>query len=953
LSRPLTETMPGTFVSIDLETTGLDPARDSIIEVGTVTFSGGRVLDEWSSLVNPQREIPPFITRLTGIDQGMVDEAPPLASLRREIRSRLGDHTLVGHHVAFDLGFLNAERLALGSHRLDTATVASILLPDAGQYGLMSLVSYLQLEGPDGPLEPGRTHRALDDARRTAALYMALEQRAAELDFTILEEIVTAGGRLGWPETLFFEGALAAVARGGLGGGQAGRLRRLYNPDKPEGRMLVPAADLKPLDPALLTGMLEPGGAFSQRFPEFEYREQQVEMLAGIVEAFNRGQHLIVEAGTGTGKSIGYLLPAAFWSNQNRRRVVVSTNTINLQDQLIQKDLPELQRLLPFEVRAAVLKGKRNYLCTRLFQQMRHSGPGNADEMALYARILVWLPGSSSGDASDLSLRTPGERLAWARLNAENDACTAERCAQESCPLHHARRMAEMAHIVVVNHALLLADVASENRVLPEYLDLIIDEAHHLESAVTNGLSFRADKRFLESLLDEVRRPRAGLMGDLQRRVAASLPREIGEVIDGQAERLRDSGQQAGGRLEEFFETLAFFLRDFVRGNSSYAEQVRITAAIRTQPYYDEVLLAWENLNRHLQAIAEGLMKLAGGVADLTDSLDLEDGEDLRLALVSLARSLEESRINLESLLADPSDEMIYWAEIFRERITLNAAPLHVGPLVEKHIFRAKETVILTSATLQTAGGQDDNGPSFDYLRERLHAQHAEELAVGSPFDYEATTLLYLPTDIPEPNQPGYQGYVERAIIEVGRRLQGHTMALFTSYSQLLATAEAIRGPLEEAGVAVLAQSDGGSRQQLLRQFKREGSRAVLLGTRSFWEGVDVPGEALQVVFIVRFPFDVPSDPVFAARSETFDWPFLQYSVPEAVLRFRQGFGRLIRRRDDQGVVIVLDKRILTKGYGRYFLAALPRCTVLRQRSDRVGELTQRWLNRDRREGVS
>jgi DNA polymerase-3 subunit epsilon/ATP-dependent DNA helicase DinG len=594
------------------------------------------------------------------------------------------------------------------------------------------------------------------------------------------------------------------------------------------------------------------------------------------------------------------------------------------------------------------LKGKRNYLCTRLFQQMRHSGPNNADEMVLYGRILVWLPHSASGDVAGISMRTPGERLAWARLNAENDVCTAEKCAQEYCPLHVARRRAEQSHILVVNHALLLADIASENKVLPEYLDLIVDEAHHLEAAVTDGLSFQGDQRYFESILEEINRPRAGLVADLQRRAAEALPQELSVVFDNQANRLREISQQTTIRLEEFFGTMGFFLKQFTSRWSQYTQQIRFVPEVRRQPDFNEVVMAWENLNRQLKPIVEGFVKLAGGIADISESHEIEDGEDLRLSLLNLARNLEEARVQLDAMIAEPDETMIYWAEVFKERMSLHAAPLHIGPLVEKYIFETKETVILTSATLRTAGTRLDGKASFDYLKERLHAYHAEELAVGSPFDYEANTLLYLPTDIPEPNQPGYQRYVETAIVDVARALNGRTMALFTSYKQLSDTAEAIEGLLADAGLNILAQLDGTSRQQLLEQFKQTDSRSVLLGTRSFWEGVDVPGDALQAVVLVKFPFDVPSDPIFAARSETFDSPFFQYSIPEAVLRFRQGFGRLIRRKDDEGIVVVLDKRIISKRYGQSFLDALPHCVVIRQRIGRLGELTTRWMNRER-----
>ncbi len=670
--------------------------------------------------------------------------------------------------------------------------------------------------------------------------------------------------------------------------------------------------------------------------------------MTAVAQAFNQGEHTLVEAGTGTGKSMAYLLPAAFWASQNGRRVVISTNTINLQDQLIHKDLPELQRVLPFELRAAIRKGRSNYLCTRLFQQMRHNGPTSADDMTLYARILLWLPHSATGDLGEIVLRTPGERLAWSRLNGENNVCTQEHCAQARCPLHLARMRAEQAHIVIVNHALLLADMASENHILPAFLDLIIDEAHHLETAVTDGLSFRADKRFLEAVLDDITSTSTGLLAQVQSRTRNRLPRELYAPLETYINAMRHEAQDAGFRLDDFFVTLGYFLRDYVNRRSQFAEQVRVTTAVRAQPNYDEVQMAWDSLSKHLKSLAVGFGKLAEGLGEHIYNFDIEEGEDLQRNLMGNGRDLEMTRRNLDHVILDPQEDMIYWVEVHKERLSLHAAPLHVGPLVEKHIFGALETVILTSATLRTAGPDASEEANFDYLRQRLHAQDTRQLAVGSPFDYEKAVLLYLASDMPEPNQPGYQRYLESAIIDVAKALGGRTMVLFTAYGQLNQTAKAIEGPLAEVGITLLAQMEGASRQQLLDRFKQPGAQAVLLGTKSFWEGVDVPGEALQAVVIVKIPFDVPSDPIFAARSETFENSFMQYSVPEAILRFRQGYGRLNRRQDDEGVVIVLDKRVMTKRYGELFVQALPNCTIIRQRCNRIGELTLRWMNRAR-----
>jgi DNA polymerase-3 subunit epsilon/ATP-dependent DNA helicase DinG len=479
-------------------------------------------------------------------------------------------------------------------------------------------------------------------------------------------------------------------------------------------------------------------------------------------------------------------------------------------------------------------------------------------------------------------------------------------------------------------------------------MDLIVDEAHHLESAVTNGLSFRADKRFLETVLEEISKPRSGLLSDVQKRLGAVLPEHVSRELDEFAGRMRREAQAAVIRLEEFFASVDFFLRDHVQAHSQFAQQVRLVPAVRIQPGYDEIEISWENLNTHLKAIDRDFDKLAAALADIAEHHDVEDEEEMRAALLTNGRALGETRENLDQIISAPQDDMIYWVEMFKDLVSLHAAPLHVGPLVEQHIFKEKETVILTSATLRTADPSSYGEADFNYLRERLHAIDANELAVGSPFDYKNNTLLYLPTDIPEPNQPGYQQGVEQAILDVARALGGRTMVLFTSYAQLRQTAQAIEGSLSAADITLLAQLQGSSRQQLLAQFKQPDSRAVLLGTRSFWEGVDVPGPALQALLIAKLPFDVPSDPVFAARSEGFDSPFFEYSIPEAVLRFRQGFGRLIRRTSDEGVVVILDKRVLTKRYGQSFLEALPEPTVLRQRSSRLEELALRWMNREK-----
>ncbi|MCA9979857.1 MAG: DEAD/DEAH box helicase family protein, partial [Anaerolineales bacterium] len=394
-----------TYAFLDLETTGLDPRTDSVIEIAIVVLENGTLIEEYQSFVRPHVPIPPEVTDITGITEDMVADAPTLFALRTQIRRLLGDHVVVGHNVGFDLGFLQQESLGTSNTAVDTVTLASILLPRAGRYGLEYLAEYLMLTIDDS----GQAHRALADVLLTAELFLELSHRASQLDVGILSEIIEAGSRVGWEEAIFFEDALKVAVKNSLTASKrprrANQLKELYSPAPLEGQQLTPKEQPEAIPTDLVLGMFAPDGNFAQVFEGFEMRQQQVEMVAAVCDAFNQQQHLLIEAGTGTGKSIGYLLPAAFWASQNGRRVVVSTNTINLQDQLVDKDIPALQKVLPFELRATVRKGRRNYLCTRLFQQWRHRGVNGPDEMALYARLLVWLPTTTTADKAEISLR--------------------------------------------------------------------------------------------------------------------------------------------------------------------------------------------------------------------------------------------------------------------------------------------------------------------------------------------------------------------------------------------------------------------------------------------------------------------------------------------------------------------------------------------------------------------
>ena len=384
-----------------------------------------------------------------------------------------------------------------------------------------------------------------------------------------------------------------------------------------------------------------------------------------------------------------------------------------------------------------------------------------------------------------------------------------------------------------------------------------------------------------------------------------------------------------------------------------YEIRLRITSAVRAQPLWVDVEVSWDNLGVlwvRLVDHVDALLNVLRAVAEAAQSPGFTDRpgfvEELdRLVgeLTGAFNKLSETADVLEKWVMRPAENQVYWVEVQNgkqtnaKRPVLRMAPVHVGELVQENILFRNDTVILTSATLRTAG-------SFDYMRDRLGADAADLAFVGSPFDYKACTLLYLPTDLPEPNAPGFQAAVEQALISLAKALDGRTLALFTSYAQLRRTAGAVGPALTHARITALSQAAGGSRHQLLETFKTS-DRTVLLGTRSFWEGVDVVGPALSALMIVRLPFAVPSDPIVAARSEILDDPFHQYQVPDAILRFRQGFGRLIRSKTDRGVVVVMDKRVTSKGYGKLFLESLPECTVMEAPLMNLAQAAKKWVD--------
>lgn len=912
------------IAALDIETTGLDPNTDAIIEVGVYIFKGRRQETEYSTLINPHRHIPDFITNLTGINDPMVRNAPNISDVLSELTNLVGDLPILGHNIKFDLSFFDKYGLFKSNNRIDTYELAAVLLPMASRYNLGALGLQLGI-----PLHA--SHRALDDARVTAAVYQNLLNKIHELPLVLLAEIVRLCEGVDWDGAWVFQQVLRSRSREKKNGEfpSPGNTWQLFQSPRKINEGKTPSLsipdELISIDTDETSSTLEPGGPFSGYFKNYEHRPEQVEMLRAVTSSLSGGQHLLVEAGTGVGKSFAYLIPAAIFAIKNNTRILISTNTINLQDQLIKKDIPDLKTALGLDLHASVLKGRSNYLCPRRLDLMRRRKPISADELRVLAKVMVWLLDNKSGDRTEINITGSSEREVWNHLSAEDDACSNEICmdrAGGACPLFLARQAAQNAHILVVNHALLLSDVAFGNRILPDYQHLILDEGHHLEAATTSALGFHLTQWDLELLVREAGGANSGLFGQLINSTRDSISPSDFALLTKKVDRATDLAWRFQEQIRLFFDTISTFISQIrdKNENNGYPWQERILPATRTQPGWDDVESAWneagETLNQFLILIGE----LQKHCADLYSS-GTTILEDLIGNLGNLYRRLYEVENMVGAMVFNPTQDTVYWLDVLpnSNRISLNSAPIHIGSLLEKYLWHEKRSIILTSATLSTHG-------EFNYIRNTLSADEADELILGSPFDFENAALLYIPNDISEPHTSEYQRQVENSLVNLCAACGGKTMVLFTSYAQLKRTSRIISDPLSKKNIVVYEQGDGASPNALLESFK-SSDRAILLGTRSFWEGIDVPGEALSVLVIVKLPFSVPTEPLVSARSETYEDPFNEFHLPEAILRFRQGFGRLIRTQSDRGVVAILDRRLLSKTYGQAFLKSLPPCT--------------------------
>jgi ATP-dependent DNA helicase DinG len=951
------------FAVLDFETTG-SGQTDEIIQVGLVMIDEFQITDRYTSLVDPGIRIPSSITALTGITDEMVKNAPSLHQVMTEMQPLLADAVLVAHNAAFDFAFLQ-RALARTGYRpfggrvLDTMEALRFLFPSLASLQLSMVAETFGIDHE-------RPHQADSDAEVTAEIWLVCLHKLLSLPLLTVQRLnhlfqANPGSDMAW---LLQEVASFKEQQTGIDT-DAGRYFRQFtlNVDNWDMEESVrDEAEVMRLSSDFEQFYAEFKETLRTKFEVYENRAAQEQMIREVEEALQQDKHLMIEAGTGTGKSLGYLIPAIYFGLKQDRKVVISTHTINLQEQLRERDIPLLQELFPARFRAAVLKGRSHYLCLRKFEHKINAQDFDnlKEDLLTAAQMIVWLGETRTGDEEELHLAQRGGAF-WHSVASDTDSCLNRACPWfKKCYYHRARHEANIADLIITNHSLLFTDMKAENRILPAYKHLVIDEAHHFEEAASKHLGTETTYFGYAGTLQRLYKDaRSGQLPSLQFRLQqhggderAGAWLETAEALGPKTLQAREQWDQLCEKLYELLSSASFDPAQTETGQ--YVMRLRPAAPPKV---WDELLALEDNLYLTVTDILKPLDKLASELKDMQEEYEVQSlVTDLNGSLKELVRY----RDSLRFFMRMPDPDYVYWMEagtyLKSRSLTLVSVPQDVSPLLQQHFFDAKDSIVLTSATLSV-------DKSFDYMREQLGLAASFEADNGpeklktvqlpSPFNYRKQALVVIPRDFPgiKGGAAGEAAFVNallESLSEVALATRGRMLVLFTSSRMLKQVHGSLKELLMPHDIQVLGQGvDSGNRSKLLRQF--QDSRAcVLLGTSSFWEGVDIPGDALSCLAIVRLPFQPPNHPLVEAKCETLKKnnqnPFMKLSVPQAVIRFKQGFGRLVRRASDRGAVIIYDTRVIDTNYGKYFLYSLPGPKIEHMPTKQMTARIQQWM---------
>ena len=897
------------FVAIDVETTGLDFAHDRVIEIGAIKFIGGKPGAEFSSLVNPGVPLPALITELTGITGNDVAAAPAFAAIAQKLLAFVGGLPLCGHQIIFDLTFINKELERAGARgtepfgrqSLDTVLLSKICLQSGTRFSLKSVSDSLDVLLTNA-------HRALADAKASGEVASLLIPKLSELPLHVRQTMAAAA-----PASF-----LKTLIVTSLGSERPRVSIRTRQPGPPAGtqapKLSVPDTCV-PIDTAEIQKVFSAGGSLEKNLVSFSARASQRDMAVEVAEALNTRSILCAEAGTGTGKSLAYCIPASLWAVANRTRVVIASRTRNLQDQLMSKDLPMAAAITGGSFRYSVLKGRANYLCLNRWEQLLRGEAGNLSvrERLAVLPLIPWVESTDTGDIEEQNQFNPKWfQKVWNLISAESHSggrqcCEGKRCRFfKYCFLQQARQKALSSHILVINHALFFSEMGSDESFLGKIGSIVFDEAHHLESGGHRFLRVELDTNRVSLFLEQ--------MNNLVQRIADV---KGNDGFAGRSGALKTQLKRARKHAMAFLDSITAWAQAKMSGAAGTAEyQIPVT--------HDDF-----SANIEAPAFANTLETIKDELHQLRQDLPVESHstitvDRLREEVPSCQERASQLAADLAYLVAAQTEDHAFWAEGNTQKgwTKLCGVPLDVAGLLSSLWAGLPGAVVFTSATLSVARSADY---FFNSVGLEPHKARTAVRFFPSPFTKDQS-LAGAVKSAPDPDSREFPSYVASALGDLHAAHKKNILVLFTANTMLMDVYKRLKADSRIQRENILAQNVSGGRHALLEQF-RQSQQMILLGTDSFWEGIDAPGEACEIVVIPRLPFPVPAHPLVMALSKKMDRlhgeSFMSYAVPEAVIRFRQGCGRLIRTSADRGALVVLDNRIINKGYGRQFTRSL------------------------------
>ncbi len=911
------------FVAVDIETSGLDNSKDEIIEIGAARFNSLRPIEEFSELINPFMPISDFITELTGITNVMLEnDGRPADEVIDNFRDFIGDSPLVFHNGAFDISFLEKFISTIGASFLDTKIISRIYYPFARYHGLRSLAEMFSIENKN-------THRALSDALVTGEIMVKLVALQKYLPLHLKDKLAlfcSVWGNKAMAE--FFSGEFSLPQ-------QKEFEINLIPPGKiPKSNILSGEADKKTTIGELKI-LFGADGVLAKDLDNYEYRLGQAEMAQDCLDVFGRDNFLLVEAGTGTGKSFSYLFPSMMTALE-RGKVFISTKTKNLQKQLFEKDIPFALKYFPSDLKVSLLKGRGNYLCLlKLYNLSISTGIISPQEVPRILPLLSFAEYSRTGDFSEITSEFSGNFSFYShRFSVSDGFCTGNKCPFfKKCFLFKARKKAKGSSVVIVNHYLFFADLSSGADILTDFKIGVFDEAHQLDNVARDYLGLEFSPSILNPILEFLSGERIDgidVLSVLRNKISKNviMDRDI-EDIEIKVDGIKSLAKTISRSLRNAFEGISIKAARSGAGRKRKRNdngiKIRYRYGDEFQAHIQETL---EPLSKQIQLLYKALSDLVKIAYDKCGE-DISEIEDVLEIINQNAENIKQAYEHLWELALGEDNKWVYWFETGRGRSRfgiLKASPVNIGELVYNTVYSKLKSAVFTSATLKS--NDDFENIEFKIGLNLVDSERVVEKYYPSPFDFKNLLRVLALKFMPHPDESNY-ALASAEIFELfANTLRKNMMALTTSYSQLESLYQLISARLKSLGYNVIAQGINGNAETVAKSFSESTKPTLLIGTDSFWEGVDFPGEKLEVLFILRLPFAVPTEPITQAVSEYFQSlgmdAFKDYSLPEAIIKFRQGCGRLIRSSTDRGIVVILDNRISTKYYGRFFMKALP-----------------------------